>query len=254
MQRPARRAVAVARHRPRHAARADRRVRGVPQRRLRRRARARSSASSTPTAASRCRQDVARERVISPESRLPDGLDARRRHRPRHRRRPRGSWGVRVPGRRQDRHHQRLQGRLVRRLLVLASSSACGSASTSRRRSAATPTAPGTRCRSGATSCGGAAARRPAAARSRRRPGCTRRRCAGLVSAAGRRRARLRRNTSRRATTCPAGCARCTRASIKQRVRRAVEGLLSGLGKRNRPDIPVSPHSSRPVVSWAIAD
>ena len=61
--------------------------------------------------------------------------------------------------RRQDRHHQRLQGRLVRRLLVVARRRRLGrvrSAADDRR---ATPTAPSTRCRSGATSCGRRCAR-----------------------------------------------------------------------------------------------
>ena len=62
--------------------------------------------------------------------------------------------GLRVPGRRQDGHHQRVQGRLVRGLLDRRWWRACGSASTSRRPSATTPTARAWRCPSGPTSCG----------------------------------------------------------------------------------------------------
>ena len=47
---------------------------------------------------------------------------------------PGAAAGRAVPGRRQDRHHRRLQGRVVRRLLARRWSPACGSASISRRR------------------------------------------------------------------------------------------------------------------------
>ena len=57
-----------------------------------------------------------------------------------------------LPGRRQDGHDRRFQGRLVRRLHDVHASSACGSARISPRRSGAKATARATRCRSGASS------------------------------------------------------------------------------------------------------
>ena len=62
---------------------------------------------------------VETERVRLAAGGVPDGGDARRRRRARHRR-VGAAAGRPVPGRRQDRHHRRLQGRLVRRLLVVA--------------------------------------------------------------------------------------------------------------------------------------
>ena len=94
---------------------------------------------------------VERERVIEPSGRVSDGHHAARRHRSRHR--IAGPRARRArPGRREDRHDRRLSRRLVRRLFDRRSSSASGSASISRRRSAATRTARASRCRSGPTS------------------------------------------------------------------------------------------------------
>ena len=150
--RSARRAVAVARHRAGHAARPDRRVRDVPERRLCRPAARDRCASSTPTATPRSTTRRMRERVISRQvafqmvSMLEDVIDrgtgvrrARLRHpRSRSAGRPARPTTSRTPGSSASRRR---------------SSSACGSDSISRRPIGRERTARATRCRSGPTSC-----------------------------------------------------------------------------------------------------
>ena len=59
------------------------------------------------------------DRVIPDAGRLPDGVDARGRHRSRHRQPGAHRLRRALSGRRQDRHDRRFQGRLVRRLHVV---------------------------------------------------------------------------------------------------------------------------------------
>ncbi|MEZ5418800.1 MAG: transglycosylase domain-containing protein [Vicinamibacterales bacterium] len=100
---------------------------------------------------------------------LPDGVDARRRRRPRHR----GSGappGRALPRRQQDRHHRRLQGRVVRGVLFVDRRQGLGRlrpACHDRPRRLRRPRA---RCQSGPTSCS-----RRRAAPARRLPAASRR-------------------------------------------------------------------------------
>ena len=83
-----------------------------------------------------------------PPPRLPDGLDAGRRRRARHRQ---GRAGAGQAAGWQDRHHQRQQGHLVRRLLARSGGGRVGGLRPAASRWVAAPPAPPWRCRSGST-------------------------------------------------------------------------------------------------------
>ena len=148
--------------------------------------------------------------------------------------------GRALPGRRQDRHHRRLQGRVVRRLLARRSSSACGWASISRRRSARE--AYGARY---ALPIWADFMRRAA----RVRPPGTFERPAGLARGNAVRAsrtcsrwtaARSTPSTSRTATTCPSSLCPLHRGTIRQRVARTVQGWVSEVGPPDPRHLPLS--------------
>ena len=142
---------------------------------------------------------------------VPDGLDARGRARPRH-----GigcpQLGHPLPCGREDRNDQRLQGCLVRRVLVLARRRRVG-----RVRSAEDHCTGRVWCALRAPDLdrlhapGGEAAHAAGVHRSFRTARASR--CAASLIFGRSRAARSTPSTSRRATTCPRGCARSTRAA-----------------------------------------
>ena len=229
--RSARRSVAGARQRPGHAARADGGVRrvsdaGVPRAAARNRVGRRTPQARTCTA---CTSNASGS--CSEAGRVSDGLDARGRRRPRHRRgrapvrRHRRGW-------RQDRIDQRLSRCLVRRLLVVGRRGRLGRASTSPSGSARAAPARAWRCRSGPTSCA-AWPVSPGRADSRRRRICTPRNCACSRINVPSKGARPTSSTSRMATQFPCDSARSITGTFKQRAQRALEGFFTALGARD---------------------
>ncbi len=206
----AERPVAVAGDGRGHAARPHGGVRDVPERRLRgppERDRPR------PRRGWRLglREPAAHQRVHVAADRVPDGLDARGRHRSRHR------VGGEIVGRpvcrrRQNRHDERLQGRLVRRLLVVGRGRRLGrirSAEADRRQRLRLALRPADlerfhEARRAAAGAGGV--RRPP-------PGCTTSRSAGSRISSRSRAVRSTPSTSRPETTCRPASARSTRAA-----------------------------------------
>ena len=232
--RHARRAVAVARHRPGHAARADRRVRDVPQRRLRGRSRAASSGSSTPTAAWRSTNPVAARARDLPGDGVPDGLDAAGRRRSRAPASAAARLGVRFAvGGKTGTTNEFKDAWFVgfSSSIVVGRLGGVRSAGDHRPRRR---TGRATRCPSGATSCAGL--RASACPQDVRAPDRLHEEHAvpRLVPEAGRQAARSTPNTSRRATRCRRSLCPIHKGTIKQQVARVMQGFLSGLGKRIR--------------------
>ena len=167
--------------------------------------RATSRACATPTAAPRFEQAVRDRARDLARGRVPDGVDAARCDRSRHRV-ARASARRSLPGRRQDRHDQRIQGRVVRRLLLVARRRRVG-----RLRSAADDRRGRLRRALRVADLGGLHAARGAA--SARRPsssvrqGSRRRRSARSATASPWTGARSIRSTSRKATRFRIGCA-----------------------------------------------
>ena len=236
--RPARRAVAVARHRARHAARSDGRVRRVSRTAATPSGRAaivrvvdadgeHRDARTPCSASASSRRAVAFQMVSMLGDVIDRGTGARR-----------AQLGRAVPGRRQDRHHRRLQGRLVRRLLVVGRRRRVGRLRSAADDRHATPTARATRCRSGATSC---AAPRAAGRRRRSRSPAGLQRGAAvqhLVPAAGGRLPDLH-GVFKEGDEVPGRLCPFHQGSIKQRVRRSVEGLLLRARQEAEGDLPL---------------
>ena len=173
---------------------------------------------------------VDRARDLAGE-RVPDGVDAGGRHRARHRR------GRAAVGRARSRRAARPARPTISRMRGSSASrrrwsSACGSGSTSRRRSRRE--AYGSRYALPIWSDFMRQALRYRQARRVR--GAGRRfmtsRCAASRTCVPLKAARSTPSTSRRAIRFPAACVPIHQGSVKQRVRRVVEGFLSGLGKR----------------------
>ena len=133
--------------------------------------------------------------------------------------------------RRKDGHHQRFQGRVVRRLLVVDRRRRLGGVRSAAEDWRATPTAPSTRCRSGAISCARRCVRGPGGefavpATLHDEPLC---RISYLRPVEG---CPTYTEYFKAGDQVPGRLCPIHQGSIKQRVRRAVEGFLSGLGKR----------------------
>ena len=156
--------------------------------------------------------------------------------------------GVRVRRRRQDRHDQRLQGRLVRRLLVVARRRRVG-----RLRPAADDRPRGLRLALRAADLERLHAARRASragrASSTRRPACTDEplcRISYLRPVEG---CPTYTEYFKDGDQVPGRLCPIHQGTIKQRVRRAMEGLLSGLGKRIGADLPLAPLPRMPPIA-----
>jgi penicillin-binding protein 1A len=139
-------------------------------------------------------------------------------------------WGIPRADRRKDGHHQRFQGRVVRRLLVVDRRRRLGGV-----RSAQKIGADGYGSKYALPIWGDfmrQALRSRRGASSPCRPRCTTSRLCRISYLRPVEGCPHLHEYFKPAIRCRAACARFHQGSVKQRVRRAVEGFLSGLGKR----------------------
>ena len=194
--------------------------------------RARSSACSISRAMSRSTSRSSASACCRRHGRVPDGLAHARRRRSRHRHGG-AAVGRAVPGGREDRHDERVEGRLVRRLLERGRRRRVG-----RLRPAGDDGRERVREPHGAADLGRLHAAHVTRAAARQtspcRPGSGRRSSAACRTCGRSRTVPPTSSTSRKATTSRIGCARSTAGTLKQRAQRAIEGFFSGLGRRLR--------------------